>query len=979
MQPRAEVTYGSLGAVPRPQDALAQLERILADPLFQRAQRLSAFLRRSVEATLAGTAHELKEYVIGVHVFERGEAYNPQEDPIVRIMAGRLRAKLAEYYQSRGKSDPIVIELPRGGYAAKCCWQGQEVSFPAASSGVGGHSVGRAEEMRQLQAAFAAISGGGGGILVGVAGDAGMGKTTVAEELLLELESTRAVYAARGRCSERLAATDAFAPILEVLDGLRRSEPEGLPAQLLKSTAPVWFAQLVQAPGDGPPQTASHERLRREFAAYFEELARQRPVVLFLDDVHWADASTCDLLAYLCPRLPGIRMLIVATYRPGAILAPQHPFLPLKLVLERRGLCREIALSLLGKEDVERYIRMRFPGHRFPDEFASVIHERTEGHPLFLSDLLRYLADTKALEEQAGHWTLARSTSDVRRVIPAGTHGMIGIKISRLEEVDRNILLCGAVQGIQFDSAVVAQVLALDAVEVEERLRGLERVHRFVQSVEEEERLGLPPSVRYRFVHVFYQNALYASLTPSRRAAESLAVAGALAGLSGQASRALAAELAVLFESGRDYASASQYFLHAARHAARVFAYPEAGLLCERGLRLLVTLPESKQRDEQELLFSLTLGMALMSTRGYAAPEVEQTHRRSRGLCLKLNEFRRLVPVLWGIHTCETNGGRLVAALATASEMREAAERLQQKDAIVESLHAYGTTLAFLGRLPEARQALEQIFAIAPVSQHEFRGSLYVLDPLVTSLSMLARLLTLTGQLALAMQRAFEAVELANRLAHPHSLAYATFWVGWIFQTRGEHAQACPQLESAMTLGRTHGLPLIVEWSRVVRGSALAHLGQREEGIAEIRKSIERQDTMGSKLERAYCLTLLAEALLAAGQSAEALRWCDEALAVTQRMEGRSFEPETHRVRGEAVFALHGEAQRDAAAADLVQAGNLARAAECRLLELRAAVSYFRFQAGGGDARAVLAEVVSCFAPGAEIPLLTEACGLLAG
>src|SRR5205823_3843007 len=145
-----------------------------------------------------------------------------------------------------------------------------------------------------------------------------------------------------------------------------------------------------------------------------------------------------------------------------------------------------------------------------------------------------------------------------------------------------------------------------------------------------------PFSVRYNFVHVFYQNALYALLTPSRRAAHSLAIARTLVDFCGDTSRAIAADLALLFEAGRDQASASVYFLQAARNAARVFAYPEAAILCERGLLALRTVPESRDRDAQELLFLLTLGMSLMATRGYAAPEVEKTHQRSRELCIKL-------------------------------------------------------------------------------------------------------------------------------------------------------------------------------------------------------------------------------------------------------------------------------------------------------------------------------------------------------
>jgi predicted ATPase len=170
---------------------------------------------------------------------------------------------------------------------------------------------------------------------------------------------------------------------------------------------------------------------------------------------------------------------------------------------------------------------------------------------------------------------------------------MIRLKIDQLSNENRQILLCAAVEGLQFDSAVIAQVLSLDAAEVEERLQELDSAHNFVSIVAEQQFANRVFSVRYRFVHVFYQNALCALLAPSRRAAYRTVIARTLVDFSGDRSCEMAAGLALLFESGRDYSNASRYFLHAARNAAHVFASPEAVILCERGLRATSSLPES--------------------------------------------------------------------------------------------------------------------------------------------------------------------------------------------------------------------------------------------------------------------------------------------------------------------------------------------------------------------------------------------------
>ena len=971
------------GQTPAETEVLRQLERILKHQLFDASHRLSGFLRYVITEALAGRSDQLKEYVIGMEVFERNASYNPQEDPIVRTMAGRLRSKLAEYYQGAGKDDPVLIEIPRGGYVPRISWRRllppAQVFAPVLPPVRRRNFVGREAELAKLMQAYASMSSGTG-IVLTVSGEAGMGKTALAEDFLGAIDAQQAAFVARGRCTERLAQTDAFASIYDCLDRFLRGDPDGQITHLMKSLAPSWFLQVARNPDSVPAgqvSTVSHERMRRELVAFLEHLAQARPVVLFLDDLHWADASTCDLLTYLGARIQGTRVLVLAAYRPAAISAKGHPFLPVKLELERRGVSTDLPLSLLTPDNIRRYVAQEFPENDFPAELAKVVHERTDGNPLFMTDMLRFLCSRGMVVDRAGRWRLEQPVSEVRKLIPLGIRSMIELKIDQLQEQDRNLLLCAAVQGIEFDSAPVATVLSLESADVEERLQALERGHNFVQKLREREFHEGTLSVRYRFTHVFYHNALYESLAPSRRAAYSLEIARRMVELLGEESRTVAADLAVLFETGRDYQNASRHFLQAALNAARVFAYPEAVILCRRGLDRLAS-SDMDERASLELMFSLTLGMSLMATRGYAAPEVEPIYQRSRALCIQLGQTRRLLSVLLALHTCQTNRGDLVPALAVASEMRPVAESLNDPLATTEALFAAGSTLGFMGRWADARLALERTFEVYPPSQHVLRASLYVLDPCVGSLSMLARLLAFTGHVDQAILRATEAMELAKRLSHPPTLAYAKFWLGFVHHARHEDSVAVPLFESSMALSREQGLPLFVEWGRMVLGSALTRVGRVAEGIAAIRKSIERQSLMGSFLERSYCLTLLAEALKGQGhsESEEALRLCDEALEFAHRTAGRCYEPEIHRVRGETLLSL-GQASRLAEAeGELQRALDVAREAGCQLLELRAAVSNFHFQRRAGDARAgrkMLEEVLGAMADGAETPVVMAA------
>src|SRR5439155_2994980 len=217
-------------------------------------------------------------------------------------------------------------------------------------------TVGRAEERTALAAAFEAAAGGAGE-MVCVVGEPGIGKTTLVEEFLADLAARGlACHVARGRCSERLAGAEAYLPVLEALDSLTRGPTGPTAARFLRTLAPTWAAELAPAARTeaGAP-AASQARLKRELVAFLQELCRRTPVVLFVDDLHWADLPTADLVAYLGRHCPGLRLLVVVAYRRDELLLANHPFLPAKRDLQGRGACRELPLDLLALSDVRRY------------------------------------------------------------------------------------------------------------------------------------------------------------------------------------------------------------------------------------------------------------------------------------------------------------------------------------------------------------------------------------------------------------------------------------------------------------------------------------------------------------------------------------------------------------------------------------------------------------------------------------------------
>jgi tetratricopeptide (TPR) repeat protein len=910
------------------------IERILSHSLFAKARLQRAFLRYIVERTLAGESESLKEYTVGRDVFGRGDSFDPQTDNVVRVNANRLRSRLAEYYLTEGHLEAVVIDVPRGAYLPVFRAVSSPRETPLLNAPPAKTSVGREPELRRLAEALQRARHGHS-TLAAVSGDAGIGKTTLVEDFIEPLPAGLCI--ASGRCSELLTHSDPYVPILELLDGMVHAPHGERVHNLMAQHAPAWLAQV--APGEQASSVGgvppSKERMRREFAHFFRALAEDRPVILFLDDMHWADASTCDLLTALPPAL---RLLTVVTFREAELTAAAHPFRALHVAWARQGNVLDIPLGLLKPADVNAYLARCFPMNELPAGLADVIYRRTEGHPLFMVDLVSHLREQGFVTFQDGRWLMHESLERILTVVPATTQRMIRLQMDRFTTEEAGILRCAAVRGMSFDSAVISSALALDPGAVEETLRGLERVHRFV-TPEAEEPAASGPLMRYRFTHVLYQHALYGDIAPARRAALSRLVAEAMRERLGSASRSEAATIAMLFEAGGDFGCASEHFLQAASHAASLFAFPETVALCERGLRVLANTPESPERDAHELSLSIILGMAQMSVCGFAAPEVDRTHRRARELCLALGDHRHLVRILWRLHTCQVNAGNLVRALELAEEMIQVAKQVGTKNAMVESLHAHGSTLGFMGRLAEARASFERIFEIAPLTEHKFDTSIYFLDPHVTSLSLFARLVCMTGDFEDALAKAEASLKLATRLAHPPSVTYATFWIGWIRNIVGQHEQALRHLEVAMELARAHGLPQFVEWGRIVLGSSLAALGRTAEGIAEMRRSLDNQLAMHSGVGRPYCLTMLAEAVLRAGDPREAVALCTEALEIGARTEDRDFEAESHRVRAEALVVLGKRAEGEA---DFARALDIARFAGCGAIEKRVLASLSR-------------------------------------
>jgi predicted ATPase len=837
-------------------------------------------------------------------------------------------------------------------------------------------TVGRKPEHAALRAAFDRAAGGHGSVVC-VTGEPGIGKTTIVEAVLAELAAAGHPYAtARGRCSERLAGADAYLPVLEALDGLLAGESGESAARALRLLAPSWHGLIAPA-GAAVLQPIPQDRLKRELVALFADVTRLRPVVLFLDDLHWADVSTVDLLGYLGERCGGMRLLVVLTARPSELVAGRHPFAAVKHALQARGLCREVALPLLSPADLDAYLALTFPGHDFPDDFAEAVFAKTGGNPLFMADLVRDLRDRGNIVRTEGGWRLDRPLPEFLADLPESIRGLIQHRTERLDEMDRLMLLAASVQGPAFDSAPVARVLGCEPTAVEDRLDALDRVHGLVRLEREREYADGTLTLRYSFVHAVYQNALYASLPPSRRAAWSATTAEALLAHHGENNPAVAAELALLFEAARDRGRAARFFRSAAENAVHVSAHREAVALADRGLRQLERLADPAERGRQELALLVARGVAQVAIEGFASPAVERTYTLARAAGERCGGGAALFPVfygLWNVHLlrCELRacGDLASRMLALASAPDDPVLRLQAHNVRQQPL-------VHLGQFAAARDHQDQALAIYDPGRHGTLTDVFGEDPGIGCLVYRAVALWHMGLPDQAVAAVGEARRLADQLGYPFNQARVLYYTAFLHVCRREPNPVGQAADELTRLSEEQGFAMLAAAALIFRGWYHTQVGRLTDGVVEMRRGLESWRATGSRSHYPYLRALLGEAVGRAGRPGDGLATANEALSAMEATEERFYEPEIHRIRAELLDQCGAD---DDARLSFHRALDTSRAQQATGVELRAAVSLARHHAARGrrdEAAALVAPLLATVSEGQSNPDVTEAAELL--
>jgi DNA-binding winged helix-turn-helix (wHTH) protein/class 3 adenylate cyclase/predicted ATPase len=822
--------------------------------------------------------------------------------------------------------------------------------------------IDREREMATLHALLAHAEAGRGQ-LVGVVGEAGMGKSRLIAEFHRSLGQKRLTHLP-GRCLSYGSMTP-YLPVLELLrhhcEMTETDGPADIAAKIQRRLQDVGMALEEWAPPllhllDVQEGTESflaltpEVRKARTLTALTQlclQGSRHQPLILEVEDLHWIDASSDEWLTALAEQIMGVPLLVLVTYRPG--------YRPAWI---DKSYATQVALQPLTPRESLQVVQAVLPTAEPTTPLVPHLVATAEGNPFFLEEL------AQTVVEQGPEVSALAVPDTVQAVLLA--------RIDRLPASAKSLLQAAAVIGK--DIAVPWLQAMTDVLE-----EAIYRDLRHLQAAEFLYAAHTQTTLVYTFKHTLTQEVAYQSLLQRTRQQYHARIAQVLAERFPEVAETQPELLAQHYTVAGLNPSALPYWQRAGQRAVERSASVEAISHFTKGLDLLKTLPATPERAQQELTLQLAMGAPLLMLKGHTAPEVEHAYSRAYALAQQLGETPQRFAVLVGLWRFYLSQARLNTAHELAEECFALAQHLHEPASLQEALTYLGSTSFFMGDPVAAHAHLERGIALYdPQHSRELafsRGT----DPGVVCLARVAWALWWLGYPDQALARSHKAIALAQQLAHPNSRVFALHYNARLHMWRREVALVKAQAEAAIALMQEYGLVNFLGGAMVMLGWVLGEQGAVEEGIAQIRRALDIHGVHGIKLGLYENLAILARAYGRAGQAQEGLHVLAEAMAAAHN-NGESYcEAELYRLKGE-LLLQSGIAGAEEAEACFRQALDIARHQQVKSLELRAAMSVAHLvqrQGRRAEARQMLVEIYSWFTEGFDTLDLQETKALL--
>ena len=789
--------------------------------------------------------------------------------------------------------------------------------------------VGREHELTTLRADLTDALAGRGRVVL-LSGEPGIGKTRLAAEMSAEAFST-GVLVAWGRSLDGGGAP-AFWAWAQLLRTILEATPPDQAVEALGRGAPD-LAQVVPEIADlvadlsalpaTDPETARF-RVCDALLRALRDLARRRPLVLVLDDLHLADPASLQMLTFLAPTITDVPVLVVATFRTFGARAGAA-FNEALGELVRHPIVRRLEVTGLDADAVAEILDQRSLSG-FDDEALGVIHRRTQGNPFFVTQMLELMA-TGATPP---------AVDDLRRAIPAGVREVVRLRVAALDETTVQILEAAAVLGMEFDAVLVASMIDAPPEEV---LEWLGAALDAAVVVEVQDR-----SI-FRFVHGLLNETIYSDLVAARRTRLHERAALALEKRHGD-------------EDGPHLSALADHWFHAVPTAAPLrgieaglraaawaeghIAHGQAAAHLHAALDLVTGLPQGRERLEQELALQERLSALLIVTGGYTADGIEEVCTRMRELSVAVDDRELLLPALWRLSAFASSSLRLDTGIELGRQLLHLAGSAGGEVYELAGHMAVGTPCLLRGDIDGAHQHFERSVALCASGHDRSLDAVILETPGVWAHGFGAWTAALHGDTETATELVSRTIDAGRRVGpDTYGGSVAAALEGWVALVEQRADVLLERCDGAVERSMAAGLGTHI-YFLAFRGWARGVSGDVEAGIADIEAASAAMREIRTRLFRPLHLGLIADVLLRDGRPEEALRSADAGMTELQATGERWFEAELHRLSGAALAAIDpsdqsaGEELRAAIAIASGQGAHLLRArADASLAEIK--------------------------------------------
>lgn len=768
--------------------------------------------------------------------------------------------------------------------------------------------IGRASDLATLASRFQNATRGARQFVF-VAGEGGIGKSTLLRTFLDSLGSDRdAPRLLFAQSAEGLALAEAYAPLLDAIETLRRFERGPAIDMLLQRHAPQWLAQL---PG-GAAQVAGSQRvpasrMLREGLSFLEALAEESPVVVALEDAHAADIATLDLLAMLAARPGPARILVVVTFRRSEAIAARHPVASMSAELELKGFATSIAVGPLDSGDVRRVLEARLGPMQDAARLAELLLVRSGGNPLFLTALIDHLVASGAVLEDEGCWQLARPLSDLADVVPDHLRSLVDALLAPLPPDVVEVLEGAAVAGLEFDARAVAAALECDLARVEDACDRLVSEGRLLRFVEEVRWNDGTRSACYAFLHQLYEGALYARISPSRRRRLHLRVAERVESGTVAAAARLSSELASHFLRGGNEAKAISYLLKSAERANRRGAHRDAAAMLRRAL----SLHDSSPIDDRQAMRFLRTKLLLVGTiglaNGFVDQEIETLLEGARPIAERLGAVPIGFMIEFGVYVVQLCQSRLEAARESAQRMIVLADAAGLPPLIGAAILSEGWPLLYLGDFVAARERFSKALEFdLDTAAFDAIGTMGALPDLRTfSLCGQAQANAILGDRDAALAAEAEALEGAAA-TRPNDRMVALMQCSLLRAILGDDAVAHSYADDALRLVDENGEN--PPWN--LAAGVMASISAVKPDVVAMKRELSAFETAGYRLAAVAFRTIGASRLCRHDDARGARELIDDPAFPTTTVLDPAWAAEQYRVRAELMAMEGSDAER---------------------------------------------------------------------